>query len=117
MKIAITIRGPGGLDAQFDPRFGRAGAFLLVELPSAKVVEEVDNEAANAAHGAGTGAARTLADHSVQAVISGRFGPKAYQALEALGIEMWISPEVPAARDALLRYEDGSLERMKLQRF
>ena len=116
-RIAISVVGPGGLVARLDPRFGRAAAFLMVDLESREILREVENEAAGAAHGAGTGAAATMSKNTVDAVISGRFGPKAYQALEALSIEMWIAPNGITAEQALDSLAAGTLEKMVLQRF
>ena len=115
--IAVTVRKAQGIEAELDPRFGRAHTFLIVDSSSNEVLHEVVNDAVNAAHGAGTGAASTMAKHSVNAVISGRFGPKAYQALEALGIEMWLAPEGIKAGEALARLASGELEKMEMTRY
>lgn len=117
-KIAITVQRAGALDERMDSRFGRAPAFLLVEEEEAS--EEVtaqDNPATTAAHGAGTAAAATMADLGVNVVISGRFGPKAYEALTALGVEMWAAPGGLTAREALDRYRAGELQRMVVETF
>ncbi len=116
-RIAISVAGPGGLAAHLDPRFGRAQAFLMVDLDSREIFREFENDAVNAAHGAGTGAAAIMSENTVDVVISGSFGPKAYQALEALSIEMWIAPAGITATKALDRLAAGTLEKMVLQRF
>jgi len=88
------------LDAPIDPRFGRAEAFVLTDLEGSTPTR-VGNDSGEAAHGAGTGAASTLAQQGVTDVVSGRFGPKAASALEALGIRMWLANEARTAGEAL----------------
>jgi predicted Fe-Mo cluster-binding NifX family protein len=115
-KIAITVQRAGALDEPMDSRFGRTPAFLLVEEDSEEVTG-VNNPAATAAHGAGTAAAAVMAKQGVHAVISGRFGPKAYEALNALGVEMWMAPGGLTAREALEKYRAGGLQRMAVETF
>ncbi len=115
-KIAITVQRMGELDEPMDSRFGRTPAFLLVDEGS-DVVTAIDNAAAAAAHGAGTSAAASMAKQGVNAVISGRFGPKAYDALAALGVEMWTAPGGLTARQALEQYRAGTLQRCNVEVF
>ena len=97
-RIAISIvRNEKGLDDPMDERFGRAEAFLVVDAATGRPVETIDNPSVGAAHGAGTGAANMLKQAGVDRVISGRFGPKASDALRAHGIEAWIAPPDSAA--------------------
>lgn len=115
-KVAITIGKKGqGLAAAMDERFGRAPRFLVVDSETAEVKQVVDNPAVEAAHGAGTGAAALMAEHGVTAVVSGRFGPKAFQALRALGIEAWMTAAGLTAEQALEKYREHGLERMELR--
>ncbi len=111
-SIAISILPDGhDLDAPMDGRFGRAARFLLWDTEARQVQAVLDNEAIHASHGAGPAAAQLLGQHGVQAVISGRFGPKAHDTLAALGIEMWCAPEGLTAEQALALLEEGSLQR------
>jgi predicted Fe-Mo cluster-binding NifX family protein len=113
-KVAISIRRGGkGLFAPMDDRFGRAEAFLVVERETGEVIEIIDNASAEASHGAGTGAANILKSAGVDAAISGRFGPKAFNALRALEIETWIAPSAITAGEALRMLADGGLEPMQ----
>ena len=117
-KVCITIeQGGDGLDALMDERFGRAPRFLVVDRGSGEVLEVIDNAAASAAHGAGTAATAMMRSHGVGAVISGRFGPKALQALEALKIEAWIAPSASTARRAHELLTSGTLERAEMKVF
>ena len=110
-KIAVSIvRNDEGLSDPMDARFGRAEAFLVVDRATGEVVETIANSAVNASHGAGTGAAQMLKSAGVAAVISGRFGPKAFDALQALGVETWVAPPGITAGEAVRLLEDGALE-------
>ena len=112
-RVAISIRSYGeGLSARMDDRFGRAEAFLVVEKETGEAIETIDNASVAASHGAGTGAANMLKSAGVGAVVSGRFGPKAFDALRALGIETWIAPPGLTAGEAVRLLQDGVLEQM-----
>jgi len=115
--IAVSVEEPGGLDSLVDPRFGRAGGFVLIDPDTGQVARTLENEAASAGHGAGTGAAGLMARNGVAQVVSGRFGPKAYEALNGLGVEMWISPEGLTVAQVVRKLLDGELERMKVREF
>lgn len=87
MKIAITATG-NTLDSMVDPRFGRAAWFLIVDTTTMQLIEAVDNSAGKeAAHGAGISAAAQVADKGVEAVLTGRVGPKALPVLEKAGVQ------------------------------
>jgi predicted Fe-Mo cluster-binding NifX family protein len=109
-RVAITLQSRNGLQSPLDPRFGRAPVFLIVDLESRDIIAELDNESADLAHGAGTGAAALMSAHDVASVISGRFGPKAEQALSQLGIEMRIAPAGLTAEQALDMLAGGTLQ-------
>ncbi len=113
-RFAISVAcGSRDLEAAMDHHFGRAGAFLVVETNTGQPIETIDNASVDVSHGAGPGAARMLKAAGVGAVISGRFGPKALDALQALGIEAWIAPMGITAGEAVRLLEDGGLERME----
>ncbi|MEN8198462.1 MAG: NifB/NifX family molybdenum-iron cluster-binding protein [Thermodesulfobacteriota bacterium] len=87
MKIAISAT-TGNIEATVDPRFGRAAWLLIFDTESKELVEAVDNSAAlDAAHGAGISAAALVADKGVQAVLTGRVGPKAMAVLDRAGVQ------------------------------
>ena len=109
-RIAISIvSNEKGLNDLMDERFGRAEAFLVIDGETGEAVETIDNALVAAAHGAGTGTASMLKSAGVGTVISGRFGPKASDALRAHGIEAWIAPPRITAGEALRRLEHGDL--------
>ncbi len=116
-RIAITARGAEGLAAPLDPVFGRAAVFLIVDRESKEVVSTVVNPFKESDQGAGTGAAALMHEAGAGAVISGQFGPKAFQAMSRFDIEMWNAPEGITALEALNRFERGELRRMEIKRY
>ena len=109
MKLAITS-GDGNPASPFSPRFGRCNYFLLVETGPADGQDGEwavrENPAADAHGGAGPQAVKFLADHQVDAVISGRFGPKAFRALKQAGITPY-AVEMDTPENLLDRFQDG----------
>ncbi len=89
MKIAISS-STGNPDTEFSPRFGRCAYFLVVE-EGADDWEKISNPAVNAQGGAGTQVVQHLAEKGVEAVISGRYGPNAYEALAAADINAYLA--------------------------
>ena len=87
MKLAISANG-AQFEAQLDARFGRCAYFIFVDAET-DAWEASPNPAINARGGAGTQAAQFIANQGAQAVISGHFGPNAFEALEAAGIKMY----------------------------
>jgi predicted Fe-Mo cluster-binding NifX family protein len=113
-RIAISVSNGGkGMDAVMDDRFGRAEAFVVVDKETGEAVETIVNASVGASHGAGTAAASLMKSAGVNAVISGRYGPKAFDALRALGIEAWVAPSGITAERALSLFSDGDLELMR----
>lgn len=107
MKIAVSAKGRT-LDAEVDPRFGRASVFLVVDTETGEfeVVENAQN--LEAAQGAGIQAARTVAEHGAEAVISGHCGPKAFRTLIAAGIKVAVGASGTVS-EALERFASGEL--------
>jgi predicted DNA-binding protein (UPF0251 family)/predicted Fe-Mo cluster-binding NifX family protein len=108
-KIAITSEGPT-LDDTLDPRFGRAGGFIVVD-PATLEFEYVDNGASQAmAQGAGIQAAENIARAGAGALLTGYVGPKAFMALNAAGIKVAQNLENMTVREAVERYNTGQVE-------
>ena len=107
-KIAVSSEGPT-LDDYVDPRFGRAGGFVVATLPD-RTVEYIDNGASQTmSMGAGIETAERMASAGVDVVISGYVGPKAFEALKAAGIRICQDVEGVTVREALDRFERGEL--------
>ena len=82
MTIAISSTGDGW-DAPVDERFGRAHGFFLVDEDTGQT-RYLDNAAnLNADHGAGPATVQLLIEAGVGAIVTGRVGPKAGDALRA----------------------------------
>jgi predicted Fe-Mo cluster-binding NifX family protein len=109
MNIVITTISPS-IDAEVDPRFGRGAYFLVVDSDTLEW-QAYPNPAATASGGAGVQAAQIVAQHGAQVAISGDFGPNAYDALAAVGIQMFLAPADQAltAREMLARYQREEL--------
>lgn len=107
-KIAVTSEGPG-LDAPVDPRFGRAAGFVVID-PQTMAAEYVDNAASQAmSQGAGIQAAELMVRKGVGVVLTGYVGPKAFQALAAVGIKVGQNLEQLTVREAVEKYRRGEV--------
>lgn len=113
MKIAISATA-GEPEALVDPRFGRSTYFLILD-DVTNEWEAHHNSGAAARGGAGIRAAEDIARLGAEAVISGEFGPNAYEALSAVGVRMYRAPsgEPLSARDLVVRYAAGDLEQVQ----
>jgi len=107
MKIALSVNTPD-LDAAIDPRFGRAAYLLVVDTATGEWLAH-ENPGQNASGGAGVQAAQFVAGLGVQAVISGEFGPHAFDALHAAQIAMYTYGDCHTAQDAIERFKAGGL--------
>lgn len=111
MKLAISISG-NTLDSPFDPRFGRAAAFCLVDSETgAWTVHE--NPALSASGGAGVQASQFIAKLGAQAVVSWAYGPNAFDTLSPAGIAMYLAPtgQTLTAAAVLELFRAGKLEK------
>lgn len=88
MKIAITAKGDA-LSSEMDERFGRCAYFIVVDVDSSGVFKAIKNDAADAGGGAGIRAAQMVIDAGAQAVVSGNFGPNAFDALSAGDVKLY----------------------------
>jgi predicted Fe-Mo cluster-binding NifX family protein len=111
MKIAISISG-NKLESPFDPRFGRAAAFCLVDSETGEWSSH-ENPALSASGGAGVQAAQFIAKLGAQAVVSGAYGPNAFDTLSPAEIEMCLAPtdEPLTAADILALFKAGKLNK------
>ncbi|MBI9044209.1 MAG: NifB/NifX family molybdenum-iron cluster-binding protein [Anaerolineaceae bacterium] len=91
MKIAFSTQSDTS-DAAADPKFGRAKWFCLFDTENQEK-EFIANDAGSAKRGAGVQAGQLMAEKEVKAVVSGHFGPNAFEVLTAANIEMFLLPE------------------------
>lgn len=107
-KVAVTAEGPG-LDAQVDPRFGRAAGFAIVDLATMETAW-IDNGSSQAmAHGAGIQAAENVAAAGAGVLLTGYVGPKAFTALQAAGIKIGQDLSGLSVREAVEKYKAGQV--------
>ncbi len=107
-RIAVSSEGPN-LDSEVDPRFGRAAGFVIID-PDSMEFEYVDNGSSQAmAQGAGIQAAELMTRHGVGVVLTGYVGPKAFQALSAVGIRIGQNLEGLNVRAAVEKYKSGQV--------
>lgn len=109
MKVAVSSSG-NGLDSPVDPRFGRCGIFMIVDTETMKA-EPVVNNSISSAHGAGIGAAQTVASLGVKAVITGHVGPNAHTALSGAGVEIYTISE-GTLKEAVELFKTGKLSKV-----
>jgi len=108
MKIALTSMGEG-LDAQVDPRFGRAKVFLVIDTET-EAIEVVDNtQNLEASQGAGIQAAQIVAETGAEVVITGHCGPNAFRTLTAAGIKLVVGAEGKIG-EVVAKFKSGELK-------
>ncbi len=107
MKIAVTSTGPD-IDANVDPRFGRAKFIIIVDSESFDF-EVLDNEEnLNAFKGAGIQAASMISEKGAEILLTGFCGPNAFKALNAAKIGV-ANDASGTVREAVKAYMDGKL--------
>jgi len=115
MKIAISSSGDS-LMSQTHGLFGRCDYFILADTETGESVA-LKNKSAEASTGAGPACAQELFNAGVKAVVSGKIGPNAYEALKAAGFGIFLAPPGITVQEALVRFKAGSLSEMQVQRF
>jgi len=106
-KIAVTAVEPS-LDAAVAPRFGRCSHFLIVDVEKG-TFEAIKNTNAAADGRAGARSAKTIASKGAKALLTGKCGPSAFQALSAAGVEV-VSGCSGTVRDVIKQYQEGKLK-------
>lgn len=107
-KIAVSSDGPS-LDDKVDPRFGRAGGFVIVDVDTMET-EYINNGASQVmSHGAGIQAAEIVAQAGAEVLLSGYVGPKAFQALSGARISIGQNCDNLTVREAVERFLDGKI--------
>jgi predicted Fe-Mo cluster-binding NifX family protein len=107
MKLAVTSKGKD-LDAQVDPRFGRAAYILVVNTDSMDVSVLDNSENVNSFKGAGIQAATMVSDQGAQVLLTGFCGPNAYKTLQAAKINV-VSDISGTVRDAVQLFMNGKI--------
>ena len=107
-KIAVSCDEPS-LEAPVDARFGRAAGFLIVDPETMEFVYQENGQAQAMARGAGIQAAETVIRAGAKVVLTGYVGPKAFQALQAGGVQIAQDLANMTVRQAVERYTSGTV--------
>jgi predicted Fe-Mo cluster-binding NifX family protein len=107
MKVAISSTG-NSLKSVVDPRFGRCNVFLIVDTETMKY-QVIPNSSIGVAHGAGIGAAQSVAQSEVKVVLTGHVGPNAHMALSQAGIRVYTGA-TGSVEAAINQFKSGELK-------
>jgi len=108
MRIVISSQGDD-LEAEVDPRFGRAAQFLLIDTESGSFNLIENNQNLNLPQGAGIQTAQKIAEQKAEVVLTGNCGPKAFKTLQAAGVKV-ITGVSGKIKDALKDYQEGKYQ-------
>jgi predicted Fe-Mo cluster-binding NifX family protein len=97
MRLIVTAASPG-IDAQVDP--------------DTMEWQAVKNPALNSHGGAGIRAAQFVADQQCKAVISGDFGPNAFEALNTAEISMYLLGSYRTVEEVIQAFKTGQLDHL-----
>lgn len=107
MKVVLTSGGET-LAAPLDPRFGRAGKFILWDSETEKVTVLDNQQSLNAPQGAGIQAALTVVAAGAEVLITGHCGPKAFRVLQEADVKVYLS-NAATCEEALKLFQTGKL--------
>lgn len=110
MKIIVTSSS-SELDSPIDRRFGRCAHFLLVDTETLET-KAFPNPGINARGGAGIQASQFVINLKPNAVISGDFGPNAFDVLNSANIDMYLFNNQRTVREAVNDFKDGKLQKV-----
>mgnify|MGYP006296514451 CR=1 FL=1 len=108
MKIAISCQGKD-LSSSVDPRFGRAAGFIIYDTETENFDYITNEQNLNAAQGAGIQTAQNVAKSGAQAVITGHVGPKAFSALKAGKIDIYLGAN-QSVQESIQAFKNGDLK-------
>lgn len=91
-RIAVCATGPAG-NAAVSGRFGRAGGFVIVDVPSMEFSYLDTGRPQDSGQEPGLATVRLLSDARVTVVLGKIMGPKVFAALQAKGIRICLNCE------------------------
>ncbi len=103
VRVGIAVEQGEGLDAITASRFGRAPAFVIVDISESgevRHVKTIRNTALTYGGGAGVRVTKMLAEEGCEVVAGPAFGPNASAMLSTLGMKPVIVPPGMRVRDA-----------------
>jgi len=107
MKLAISSTGKE-LNSNLDPRFGRAAYFIILDAETMDFEAVENTQNLNLPQGAGIQAGKAIADHHVDALITGHCGPKAFKVLQNAGVKI-VTGAGGKVADAVEQFIKGEL--------
>ncbi len=107
-KVVITAEGDS-LDSPLDSHFGRCKYLLICNPESKQVDKAIANGNAEVQGGAGVSTAQMVADLDIKNIVTGNIGPKAFEALNASGIKIFVA-QSGSVGNALNAFVDNKLE-------
>ncbi len=105
MKIAISAQGKD-MDAEVDPRFGRAPYFIIVDTDTMEFKAVDNKQNLSLPQGAGIQAAMTVINKNVEVLLTGNCGPKAFATLKAANVDV-ITGVRGKVQDAVEKFKRG----------
>lgn len=109
MKIVI-IAESGSIDAAVNPQFGRAASYILYDLETGDWSAHDSTQNLVAEQGSGVQAAQAVIRLGPAAVVTGRCCPKAFQALQAAGLDVYTGAQ-GTVQEAVTALREGRLEK------
>jgi predicted Fe-Mo cluster-binding NifX family protein len=106
MKGAVTSQGDT-LDAQLDPRFGRAAYILIVDTETLEFETFNNQENKDSFKGAGIQAAATVSDKDAEVLLTGFCGPNAFKTLDAAGVKV-VNDQGGRVIDVVQKFKQGN---------
>ncbi len=103
VRVGIAVEQGEGLDAITASRFGRAPAFVIVDISESgevRHVKTIRNSALTYGGGVGVRVTKMLAEEGCEVVAGPAFGPNASAMLSTLGMKPVIVPPGMRVRDA-----------------
>lgn len=107
MIIAISSKGKTTTD-MVDTMFGRCAYFQIIDTEK-HTIKCVSNSGLEATGGAGIAAANQVIEEGVEAVISGKLGPNAFNIIDKANIKQYLCDKV-TVEEAIDKFDKGELK-------
>jgi predicted Fe-Mo cluster-binding NifX family protein len=108
MKIAISSEAMN-LDANVDPRFGRARCFIFYDTDTDAFEAHSNEQVLNLPQGAGIQAAQQVIDRGTEVLLTGHCGPNAFRTLQAGGVKVILDVQ-GVVKKAIGQLKNGALK-------
>lgn len=111
MKIAISATGKT-VENLLDMRFGRCEYFQIHDTESGEI-KILENKGQNSSGGAGVAASNQLIYEKVDAIITGKLGPNAFELIQKSEIKAYKCENIVIS-SVLEKYKNGELEEITM---